>query len=604
MWRIVAVLVVITVTLAVGVTSPLKRDRPVAVHPNRQTHRDTAPPHPHSSLWDTLTHTRNRRQPAAWRSGKFGQLPAAVDNRGVAEGGREREVEAVMEAVMQCKNVPGMAVAVVKGGERWAGGFGVKDTVSGAAVDSGTLFGIGSLTKAFTSALLAMALQHHNRAGARLSWQTLVKEVIGSDLDLTRHLQVNVTLEDILSHRTGIMAADIMAVAGFPANMTRATFLRELRNLPAVLPFRRYWNYNNWIYSLASDVTEYLLGDTWKKLLKERLLAPLGMGDSAVLWEDVNVTSPRMARPYQRIRGSQMEVDKSLFDLRQGKASGSLAVSADDMTRWMDFLLSGGLLPSGARLLDSQLLQDMMTPHIPVKGGYKDVPVGDTFSGYGFGWFLGTYRDKAKVTHTGGWFGYESIVTLFPDDDVGVYVTTNGPGTDAGSDAFRAITYLLSDMALGYSPWLNQTTACALGAERGREERRRSKDRGGDPGDMQGQVRKKDDRIQHPHRMTGTYSNPLFGEVVISRTADHYGLGLSFQRLQGFLMPGLTDWTFEVMYTGTTAFYSQADFDVARSTLSFSDLHTTDGQYRSLVLRAPPPNDFDRLRFTRLEESR
>ena len=57
-------------------------------------------------------------------------------------------------------------------------------------------------------------------------------KILGGNFQLTRHLEEEVTLEDVLAHRTGLMAADIMAVAGFPAGMSRPRFLRYT-------PFRR-----------------------------------------------------------------------------------------------------------------------------------------------------------------------------------------------------------------------------------------------------------------------------------------------------------------------------------------------------------------------------
>ncbi|KAL8562198.1 hypothetical protein ACOMHN_005183 [Nucella lapillus] len=501
---------------------------------------------------------------------------------------QQKEVDSFIEAVMRCKHVPGLSVAVVKAGERWTEGYGVGEMKRGVPVGRDTMFGVGSVTKAFTSALLAIAVEEVNSEGNDITWQTRVKELVSEDLELAKHLQDNMTLEDILAHRTGLMAADIMAVAGFPPHVSRAQFIRELRYLPDFLPFRLSWYYNNWIYSLAGDVTEYLLGDKWEKLLKERLLMPLGMKDSLLVWDDINVTSSKMARPYQRIRGSLKELDKSLFDLRQGRPSGSLAASADDMAKWMKFLLQQGVVqPSGDRLLSQRMMEDMMTSHITINVSLKDVPVGDRLDGYGFGWFKGSYRGKPTVSHTGGWFGYQCTLTLFPEDQTAVYVAINGPGTSAGNDAFRTISYFLSDLALGYSPWLNQSTACAFGDKPGNKTK-------GDHADGNTTT------IQNPGRYIGKYSHPLFGEVEIKNSTSHYGLTLQFQRLEGFLIPRESDMQFYVQYTGATMFYSVENFEVKTSRLSFGrPTESSGGTCVSLILRAPGSENVERLEFTR-----
>ena len=65
-----------------------------------------------------------------------------------------------------------------------------------------------------------------NTCCSSVSFQTKVKDVLGEDFELVKHLEQEVTLEDILAHRTGLMAANIVAVAGFPAGESRSQFIR------------------------------------------------------------------------------------------------------------------------------------------------------------------------------------------------------------------------------------------------------------------------------------------------------------------------------------------------------------------------------------------
>ena len=62
--------------------------------------------------------------------------------------------------VMQCRHIPGLTLAVVKDEQTWmVEGFGVKEVENNSPVDVNTKFCIGSLTKAFTSALMARLMQ-------------------------------------------------------------------------------------------------------------------------------------------------------------------------------------------------------------------------------------------------------------------------------------------------------------------------------------------------------------------------------------------------------------------------------------------------------------
>ena len=198
------------------------------------------------------------------------------------------------------------------------------------------------------------------------------------------------------------------------------------------------------------------------------------------------------------------------------------------------------------------------------------------------------------MSHTGSWFGYLTSLTLFPDDNAAVFVSMSGPGTSAGTAAYRVISYYLSDVALGYSPWINQTTACTFGEQTTKNDK--SKDE-----NSQEIFPQNDEKfIKNSQKFVGTFSSTLLGDVVIRNTTEFYGLVLQFQRLEGFLIPRAKEFEFYVLYTGKTAFYSMENFEIRPSRLSFSRFNMSpDEKCTSLVLRAPEPEDHERLEFIR-----
>ena len=73
------------------------------------------------------------------------------------------QIEKFVTDVLSCYNVPGLGLAVVRGNQTWTKGFGMADLEKDIPVDkSKTLFGIGSLTKAFTVTQIAMLLSESN----------------------------------------------------------------------------------------------------------------------------------------------------------------------------------------------------------------------------------------------------------------------------------------------------------------------------------------------------------------------------------------------------------------------------------------------------------
>src|SRR5947207_10758197 len=67
------------------------------------------------------------------------------------------DLDAYVASSMKTFDVPGMAMAIVKDGKIVvAKGYGVRKLADPAPVDEFTMFGIGSNTKAFTTAALAI----------------------------------------------------------------------------------------------------------------------------------------------------------------------------------------------------------------------------------------------------------------------------------------------------------------------------------------------------------------------------------------------------------------------------------------------------------------
>src|SRR5205085_5784900 len=63
------------------------------------------------------------------------------------------------------------------------------------------------------------------------------------------------------------------------------------------------------------------------------------------------------------------------------------------------------------------------------------------FSGYALGMGVSDYRGHKKLQHSGGLPGYVSLLTMIPDQRLGVVVLTN----QESGEAFNAITYHVID---------------------------------------------------------------------------------------------------------------------------------------------------------------
>ncbi|CAH1265023.1 Hypp3108 [Branchiostoma lanceolatum] len=194
---------------------------------------------------------------------------------------RLQDLDTFIQNLMTCESRPvvGLTVSVVKDGQTiFAKGFGQRDLQTGQAVDNRTLFGVGSISKSFTSALLASILGERED----VSWDTVLTDILGPSFRFRDQFRTEeATLRDLLAHKMGLESLGLALDVG--QDIDRAELARQIRYYRQVYPFRTRWHYNNFMYTLAGHVAEKLTGKPYETLLRERLLQPLDMEDTVYL---------------------------------------------------------------------------------------------------------------------------------------------------------------------------------------------------------------------------------------------------------------------------------------------------------------------------------
>ena len=118
----------------------------------------------------------------------------------IAQGGPPADLDAYVARDMKVFDVPGIAIAIVKDGKVvLVKGYGVKKLGDPAPVDENTLFGIGSNTKAFTSAALASLVD-----AGKISWDDKVYERLKGFEMYDPYVSHEMTIRDLLTHRSGM----------------------------------------------------------------------------------------------------------------------------------------------------------------------------------------------------------------------------------------------------------------------------------------------------------------------------------------------------------------------------------------------------------------
>src|SRR5699024_2012943 len=189
------------------------------------------------------------------------------------------QIDSVVQKSMKTFNVPGMAVAVIKDGKivsRKA--YGIRSVKTQKPVNTKTLFGVASNTKAFTTAALAQLVDE-----GKIKWDTKVRSIIPEFTLYAPFVSEEFTIRDLLTHDSGLGlgAGDLMV---FPAKNTTTLkqMIHNLRYLQPQSSFRSTFAYDNLLYIVAGDIVSKVSGETYDDYIKKHFFEPLGMTRSFI----------------------------------------------------------------------------------------------------------------------------------------------------------------------------------------------------------------------------------------------------------------------------------------------------------------------------------
>ncbi len=333
-----------------------------------------------------------------------------------------------LKEVQQTWQIPGMAFAVVKDGKMiYSNGFGVKEKGKDDAVDSGTLFQIGSVSKSFTAAVMASLV-----AEGRLSWDDTVKNILPDFRMYDRWVEENLQVKDIMTHHTGLQGQ----LGTYIPNMgyEREHIYRMLGLLKPKYSLRGSYEYNNITFIIASKIIEKLTGKSWEDNVRERIFTPLGMNDSRVTGEEFAAFS-NVATPHEFVykKGAALTdstwVDSvavnPLFGSEQALhwlsvvgPAGSISSTAEDMAKYLLFHLNKGLV-DGKQVISREQMEYVRKGHTITSQDSARITL------YGHCWFVEQNSRYRLYFHTGTTWGFTTLAAFVPEHDLGFVILVN-----------------------------------------------------------------------------------------------------------------------------------------------------------------------------------
>jgi len=168
--------------------------------------------------------------------------------------------------------VPGAALVIVKDDRIiMLKGFGLRDVERRLPVTPETLFSIASCTKTFTALVTVISADE-----GKLSLDDSPKKFLPYFQLRDPEADAQVTLRDLLSHRTGVQAGSEAEEIWYPQNSREAAIKIGMQAKPTA-KFRERFGYSNVMYLAAGEAIAKAQQTSWEELIASRIFNPLGM---------------------------------------------------------------------------------------------------------------------------------------------------------------------------------------------------------------------------------------------------------------------------------------------------------------------------------------
>ena len=182
------------------------------------------------------------------------------------------QIDSLVELTLKTFNVPGIAVAIVKNDTIvYAKGYGVRSLNTKEKMDTATLFGIASNSKAFTVAALGMLVDE-----GKLKWDDKVTDYIPEFKMYDPYVTNEFTIKDLITHRSGLgLGAGDLMIWPDSNSFTIKDIIHNLRYLKPTSSFRTKYDYDNNLYLVAGEVVARVSGMSWEDFIQQRIFDPL-----------------------------------------------------------------------------------------------------------------------------------------------------------------------------------------------------------------------------------------------------------------------------------------------------------------------------------------
>ena len=340
----------------------------------------------------------------------------------------EAWLDGLVPTALNTAEVPGAVVVIVKDGQVLVEkGYGFSDYEKRVPVDPRTtLFRPGSTSKLFT-------------------WTAVMQLVelgkVDLDADVNRYLDFNVparhgipvTLREIMTHRAGFEeTAQDLVTFGETSPALGDVVKRYVP--PRILDPGEGPAYSNYATAVAGYIVQRVSGEAYDEYIRRHILMPLDMKNSTFRQPLPEAMRPHMSKGYET-----WDKPGAGYEIVSVAPAGALASTGEDMAHFMIAHLQLGRYGDGGILKPdtARLMQSTITKALP------------DLNGNALGFYEQNVNGHRVIAHGGDTNYFHTDLTLFPDDNVGLYISVNAKGREGLGEFVRQSLFdEFSDLSL------------------------------------------------------------------------------------------------------------------------------------------------------------
>lgn len=273
--------------------------------------------------------------------------------------------------------------------------------IAGLPLDGNTIFEIGSITKVFSNTILADMVRK-----GEVSLDDPVAKYLPARVHVPERNGKKITLLDLATQSSGLPRLPSNLNPADATNPYADYSVTQLYEFLSAYSLPRdigsQYEYSNLGMGLLGHALALRAGENYEALVKERVLAPLGMRESGI-----TLTPSMKSHTAQGFNGNGTPVP--LWDLPTLAGAGALRSSANDMLKFLAANLDSTSVPLG---------KAMAMAHAVRK------PIGSNNS-IGLAWNTVELFGTPVTWHNGGTGGYRTFIGMDLPHHRGVIVLSN-----------------------------------------------------------------------------------------------------------------------------------------------------------------------------------